>query len=172
MTSRATSSFYPYGEDKGTPAPNDQTKFATYTRDSATGLDYAMNRYYCSTLRRFMSPDPSQASGGLPIRRAGTATLTREMIRRIGATLRDSMTSPLPSTAMIMMAATEVTEVTAAATRAAAQLANTLILQSKSAIPPAPHLGQHPRSPRHSSALSRSSSHQTSNTSLRRPYLS
>src|SRR5271165_1264285 len=37
-------SYFPYGEDKGTPLlPNDQVKFATYTRDSATGLDYAMN---------------------------------------------------------------------------------------------------------------------------------
>src|SRR5208283_4784398 len=52
------SGFYPYGEDKGTAAPNDQTKFATYTRDSATGLDYAMNRYYSNSLGRFMTPDP------------------------------------------------------------------------------------------------------------------
>src|SRR5271165_3213164 len=57
-------SYFPYGEDKGTPIPNDQWKFATYTRDSATGLDYAMNRYYSSTLGRLMSPDPYQASGG------------------------------------------------------------------------------------------------------------
>jgi len=58
-------SYYPYGEDKGTPLlPNDQWKFATYTRDSATGLDYAMNRYYSSAWGRFTSPDPYQASGG------------------------------------------------------------------------------------------------------------
>ncbi len=44
-------------------APNDQTKFATYTRDSATGLDYAMKRYYSSSLGRFMTPDPYHASG-------------------------------------------------------------------------------------------------------------
>jgi len=58
------SSFYPYGEDKGTAAPNDQTKFATYTRDSATGLDYAMNRYYSSAWGRFGRPDPYKNSGG------------------------------------------------------------------------------------------------------------
>ena len=37
-------SFYPYGQDKGTAGANDSWKFATYWRDSATGLDYAMNR--------------------------------------------------------------------------------------------------------------------------------
>ena len=63
-SSNASSSFYPYGEDKGTAAPNDQTKFATYTRDSATGLDYAMNRYYSSTLGRFMSPGPVSSERG------------------------------------------------------------------------------------------------------------
>jgi len=51
-------SYYPYGEDKGTPLPNDQWKFATYTRDSASGLDYAMNRYYSSSWGRFTTPDP------------------------------------------------------------------------------------------------------------------
>jgi hypothetical protein len=36
--------YFPYGEDKGILLWNDEMKFATYTRDSATGLDYAMNR--------------------------------------------------------------------------------------------------------------------------------
>jgi RHS repeat-associated protein len=53
-------SYYPYGEDKGTPLPNDQWKFATYTRDSASGLDYAMNRYYSSSWGSFGSADPSR----------------------------------------------------------------------------------------------------------------
>jgi RHS repeat-associated protein len=57
-----TMSFYPYGEDRGTVQPNDSLKFATYTRDSATGLDYADQRYYASNWGRFMSPDPYQAS--------------------------------------------------------------------------------------------------------------
>jgi RHS repeat-associated protein len=63
-TSGASSSFYPYGEDKGTSAPNDQTKFSTYTRDSASGLDYAMDRYYNSTWGRFTSPDLSAVGSG------------------------------------------------------------------------------------------------------------
>jgi RHS repeat-associated protein len=52
-------SFYPYGEDRGTVEPNDALKFATYTRDAATGLDYADQRYYASNFGRFMSPDRS-----------------------------------------------------------------------------------------------------------------
>ncbi len=55
--------YYPYGEERNSPQlPNDQVKFATYTRDSATGNDYADQRYYTSTLGRFMTPDPYQAS--------------------------------------------------------------------------------------------------------------
>lgn len=50
-------SFYPYGE--GTVQPTDSLKFATYTRDSATGLDYADHRYYANNFGRFMSPDPN-----------------------------------------------------------------------------------------------------------------
>jgi RHS repeat-associated protein len=57
-------SFYPYGEDRGTVQPNDSLKFATYTRDAATGLDYADQRYYASNFGRFMSPDPYVASAG------------------------------------------------------------------------------------------------------------
>src|SRR5229473_1850887 len=58
--------YFPYGDDRTSPAapPNDQVKFATYTRDSATGLDYADQRYYGSTYGRFASPDPYIASGG------------------------------------------------------------------------------------------------------------
>jgi RHS repeat-associated protein len=57
--------YYPYGEERNSPPLyNDQVKFATYTRDSATGNDYADQRYYTSTLGRFMSPDPYSASGG------------------------------------------------------------------------------------------------------------
>ena len=39
--------FYPYGEEI-TSTGNDREKFATYTRDSYTGLDYAGQRYYAS----------------------------------------------------------------------------------------------------------------------------
>src|SRR5690348_1839749 len=51
--------YYPYGEERNYSAlPNDQVKFATYTRDGVSGLDYADQRYYTSQLGRFMTPDP------------------------------------------------------------------------------------------------------------------
>jgi RHS repeat-associated protein len=57
--------YYPYGEERNSPTlPGDQVKFATYTRDSVTGNDYANQRYYTNTLATFTSPDPSGASGG------------------------------------------------------------------------------------------------------------
>ena len=63
--------YYPYGEERNSPQlPNDQVKFATYTRDSATGNDYADQRYYTSTLGRFMTPDPYRSTP------SGAATLT------------------------------------------------------------------------------------------------
>jgi RHS repeat-associated protein len=52
-------SFFPYGE----PNTGSGTEYATYRRD-ATGLDYAVNRYYGNQWGRFMSPDPYLASGG------------------------------------------------------------------------------------------------------------
>ena len=51
--------FYPYGEEMGTATPNDRTKFAPYTRDGVTGLDYADQRYYASSYGRFTTADPS-----------------------------------------------------------------------------------------------------------------
>jgi RHS repeat-associated protein len=38
--------------------PQDTWNFATYWADSATGLDYANNRYYSNAYGRFMTPDP------------------------------------------------------------------------------------------------------------------
>jgi RHS repeat-associated protein len=52
---------FPYGAEY-TVTANDREKYATYTRDSVTGLNYAMNRYYSSQWGRFLSPDPSGAS--------------------------------------------------------------------------------------------------------------
>jgi len=57
------SRYFPYGEEQQTTA-QDRDKFATYYRDSTTGLDYAQNRYYANTLGRFMSPDPYTESAG------------------------------------------------------------------------------------------------------------
>ena len=57
-TNRANGArFYPYGEEI-TSTSNDREKFATYTRDSYTGLDYADQRFYASTYGRFLTPDP------------------------------------------------------------------------------------------------------------------
>src|SRR5258706_7658613 len=57
--------YYPFGEERNSPPlANDSVKFASYTRDSTTALDYADQRYYTSTFGRFMSPDPYQASAG------------------------------------------------------------------------------------------------------------
>ena len=55
---------YPYGKEYTTTA-NDREKYATYTRDSVSGLDYAANRYYWSQWGRFLSPDPYANSAGL-----------------------------------------------------------------------------------------------------------
>jgi RHS repeat-associated protein len=43
---------------------NDQVKFATFTRDGATGLDYADQCYYSNQFGRFMTPDPYKAGTG------------------------------------------------------------------------------------------------------------
>ena len=61
--------YYPYGE--GRPQGRyDTEEFATYTRDSAMGLDYAMNRYYNSVSGSLMTPDPGDTDN---ISRALTA---------------------------------------------------------------------------------------------------
>ncbi len=57
--------YYPWGEAKGSTNPQDTWSFATYWRDSATGLDYANNRYYSNAYGRFMTPDPYSNSGRL-----------------------------------------------------------------------------------------------------------
>jgi RHS repeat-associated protein len=56
--------YYPYGEEQGAGTANDKDKFGTYYRDQTTGLDYAQNRYYASTMGRFLSPDPYKATTG------------------------------------------------------------------------------------------------------------
>jgi RHS repeat-associated protein len=60
----AARNYYPFGEEIGTPSANNTYKFASTYRDSTTGLDYAVNRYYASGTARFLTPDPYQASGG------------------------------------------------------------------------------------------------------------
>ena len=54
---------YPYGTDIGSfSAGNDQADFATYTRDSTTGFEYANQRYYSAGLGRFLTADPFAGS--------------------------------------------------------------------------------------------------------------
>jgi RHS repeat-associated protein len=57
--------YYPWGEAKGGTNPQDTWSYATYWRDSATGLDYANNRYYSNAYGRFMTPDPYYGSAKL-----------------------------------------------------------------------------------------------------------
>ena len=56
--------YFPWGEDKGGTSPQNTWNFATYWRDSVSGLDYAQNRYYSNITGSFMTPDPYLASGG------------------------------------------------------------------------------------------------------------
>jgi RHS repeat-associated protein len=58
--------YLPYGEAKpGSSNPGgDNEKFATYTRDAGTGLDYADQRWHVPGSGRFLTSDPYQASGG------------------------------------------------------------------------------------------------------------
>jgi RHS repeat-associated protein len=65
--------YYPYGDEiTSPPTTNDREKFASYTRDGYTGLDYADQRYYAtaygtggaSAYYRFLTPDPSKNTSG------------------------------------------------------------------------------------------------------------
>jgi len=55
-------SYYPWGESKSGNNPADIWSYATYWRDSLTGLDYANQRYYSNVQGRFMTPDPHRGS--------------------------------------------------------------------------------------------------------------
>jgi RHS repeat-associated protein len=62
--------YYPYGQER--PSATGQVvptaKFATYTRETGSGLDYADQRYYQWNWGRFATPDPSEPG------RVGTPT--------------------------------------------------------------------------------------------------
>jgi len=75
--------YFPHGEDRtASPSPpNDQVKFATYTRDSATGLDYADQRYYTASLGRFLTQTPTGRKRPYPTRSPGTDMRMSEAIR-------------------------------------------------------------------------------------------
>jgi RHS repeat-associated protein len=59
-----TRNYYPFGEEVTAPQGGDQYKFASTYRDSATGLDYAVNRYYASGMGRFLTVDPKGSARG------------------------------------------------------------------------------------------------------------
>jgi RHS repeat-associated protein len=61
-----TFGYYPYGEELTVKNPQDREKFGTYTRESATGLDYANQRYYSSAFGRFNTPDPLHSTASSP----------------------------------------------------------------------------------------------------------
>ena len=58
-----SASYFPWGEARGSN-PQDTWNFATYWQDSASGLDYANNRYYSNITGSFMTPDPSRSTRG------------------------------------------------------------------------------------------------------------
>jgi RHS repeat-associated protein len=67
LNGTARHTYYPYGTEYASTNNNtyDTEKYATYMLDGATGLNYAMNRYYASQWGRFLSPDPYNASVSL-----------------------------------------------------------------------------------------------------------
>ena len=48
----------PYGEAFGTSGEQENHRFTSYERDSETGMDYAINRYYSYSVGRFAENDP------------------------------------------------------------------------------------------------------------------
>ena len=56
--------YLPYGETVNAAPGDDKIMFATYLRDSFTGLDYADQRFYASSYGRFNTADPYMASAG------------------------------------------------------------------------------------------------------------
>jgi len=69
QSSWTTRNYYPFGEEI-TSTANNQYKYASTYRDAvwdgsqwvATGLDYAVNRYYASGTGRFLTTDPKSGS--------------------------------------------------------------------------------------------------------------
>ena len=61
-SARLVGHYYPYGQEKPSATTNGTEKFATYFRDSETGLDYADQRFHSPGTGRFLTPDPSSDS--------------------------------------------------------------------------------------------------------------
>jgi RHS repeat-associated protein len=56
--------YFPYGDERPSATSSNTEKYATYFRDSETGLDYAQNRYHDPGDGHFLAPDPYTASRG------------------------------------------------------------------------------------------------------------
>jgi RHS repeat-associated protein len=54
--------YFPYGQERPSATQDGKEKFATYFRDSETGLDYADQRYHQPGMGRFMTADRSPSS--------------------------------------------------------------------------------------------------------------
>jgi RHS repeat-associated protein len=52
-----STSYFPWGEERGAGTADNRTKFGSYYRDMP-GQDYAMARYYSASTGSFWSPDP------------------------------------------------------------------------------------------------------------------
>jgi RHS repeat-associated protein len=58
--------YFPYGQERPSATTDGKEKFATYFRDSETGLDYANARYHQPGMGRFMTPDSVPANSKDP----------------------------------------------------------------------------------------------------------
>ncbi len=58
--------YFPYGQERPSATTDGKEKFATYFRDSETGLDYADQRYHQPGMGRFMTADRMTGKPGDP----------------------------------------------------------------------------------------------------------
>ncbi len=88
--------FLPFGEEVAKTA-DDAVKFGGYVRDGVTGLDYAQQRYYSSSLGRFITPDPDADSARVrhPQSWNRYAFVMNDPINRVDLNGLDN-TSPVP----------------------------------------------------------------------------
>jgi len=84
--------YYPYGQERPSATTNDTEKFTGYFRDSATGLDYADQRYHQPGMGRFMTADPaaSSAQGNDPGSHNRYAYTGGDPVNRVDRTGRDA----------------------------------------------------------------------------------
>jgi RHS repeat-associated protein len=57
--------YFPYGQERPSATTDGKEKFATYFRDSESGLDYAQMRYHQPGMGRFLTPDPYLGSADI-----------------------------------------------------------------------------------------------------------